>query len=136
MAQVAAVVRAVAAARPTPKAKAKAQTKAKARPQSTPRPIDIDLLNVQEPPTRRRRIVRRDTDEQTDRVMGNKVYPTWPKEMIDAIVADDGQTPRDMIEAEVRRTRGGAENFKAIFWKHWKKEVGLDSRSRHVDEDS
>ena len=98
-----------------PKAKATAASLSRKRPRG------VDSLLHAEPMDRpgvvkARRLGRRDSDEQVERIMAKKLYPTYAREIIEGAIAEDGMTPRQMITKEVRSTKFNGEYLKASFW--------------------
>ena len=63
-----------------------------------------------------RRLNRRDSDDQVERIMEKKLYPKFPREIIEGAIAADGTTPRSMITKEVQHTKCVGEYLKASFW--------------------
>jgi hypothetical protein len=53
--------------------------------------------------------------------------------VIEALVAEDGTTPREEVAAEVRRTRELGEKIKPAFWKKWEAKFGLSKVSVPVE---
>ena len=64
----------------------------------------------------RRRLDRRNTDVQVDRILQQKLYPRFPRELIEGTRAEDGSTPRSMIAEEVRRSKTTNNYLKTEFW--------------------
>jgi hypothetical protein len=66
--------------------------------------------------SRKRRLGRRDSDDQVERFMEQKLYGKSPREIIEGAFAEDGTTPRSMITKEVQANTGDNEYLKASFW--------------------
>lgn len=81
--------------------------------------VDKTFVSAEKAPIRadsRRRLDRRATDEQVERILAKKLYPKFPRELIEGSVAEDGSTPRSMISEEVRMCRNSQEYLKQEFW--------------------
>ena len=102
-------------------AEAKAFTKSTAKKESAQKrsqavlDADVDVIDADKDMTKRR-LDRRDTEDQIDRIVQRKLLPKFPKEIISGAVAADGSTPRGMIADEIRRTRTKGEHLKQEFW--------------------
>jgi hypothetical protein len=59
--------------------------------------------------SRKRRLGRRDSDDQVERIMEKKLYRKFPREIIEGACAEDGTTPRSMITKEVQANKGDNE---------------------------
>lgn len=64
----------------------------------------------------RRRLDRRQTDEQVERIIAKQLYPKFARELIEGMVAEDGSPPRSAIAEELRKCRGAQEYLKQEFW--------------------
>ena len=64
----------------------------------------------------KRRLDRRDAEDQIDRIVQRKLLAYFPKKIISGTVSADGSTPRGMIADEIRRTRTKGEHLKQEFW--------------------
>ena len=106
-------------------AKAPAAKKSKT---TEPEPVVLDDFERQEETKHeasRRRVARRDSDAQLDRVLTEVVYKKYDKALIEALVAEDGTTPRKFIAEEINRTKNTEENLKPGFWTKFRKKIGL-----------
>ena len=63
-----------------------------------------------------RRLNRRDSDDQVERIMEKKLFAKYPREIIEGAALADGTTPRSMITKEVQTTKCTGEYLKATFW--------------------
>jgi hypothetical protein len=104
-------------AKAKPKAKNAARQKTAPTPEKAPAVLDLDAQVEDPTPTsKRRRLDRRSTDDQVDRIIDRKLAKKYPKELIDGSVATDGTTPRQMIADEVRNTKTQGEYLKQELW--------------------
>jgi hypothetical protein len=83
--------------RPPPKSKAASSKSKRVVRESFPHTPDEEENAVKV-----RRLNRRDSDDQVERIMEKKLYPKYPREIIEGATAADGATPRNMITKEVQ----------------------------------
>ena len=99
------------------KAKAKrSSAQGTPRKEAEKRQRKADEKNAAAASRERRRLDRRNTDDRVDRLLAQKLYPRFPRELIEGTIAEDGSTPRSMIAEEVRRSKTTNNYLKQEFW--------------------
>jgi hypothetical protein len=126
--------------RPTAKKAAKAKAKGKAGPKATAKAAArIDQVADEAPvkrsadvpaegqPSKSRRVERRDTDAQVDRVIQTRLAPRYRMEAINGVVNKDGEHIRPYIANHIRTNRGGTKYLTSKFWTEFFRDFDLQS---------
>ena len=85
----------------------------------TSEPLEADKTATGSKAASRRRLSRRDTDDQVERIVAKKLKPFFPSELIEGIVHADGSTPRSTIADGLRNSKSAGEYLKQEFWSNF-----------------
>ena len=72
-----------------------------------------------EAPLKRRRLQRRDTEDAAERVMVEKLYPYYEKSYLQGLRNKSGDSPRQVIAAELHVLRPKKKNLTTKFWSNF-----------------